>query len=224
MATITPSGRTTVKRMPERGAYDTELIHSILDEALHCHVGFVVDGSPVVIPTIHARIGETLYLHGSPASRMLRHLKGEADLCVTVTLVDGLVLARSALHHSMNYRSAVVMGRARHVSDATEKLAALKAFIEHVAPGRWDHIRGPSNTEFRQTEVVAMPITEASAKVRSGPVSDDLEDHELPIWAGVLPLATVAGTPDPAVELAVGTRTPWHVEAWTSPEERLKLR
>lgn len=185
--------RTTVRRVAKRGVYDAATIHSILDEALICHVGFVVDGQPVVIPTIHTRIGETIYFHGSQASRMLRNLRDGVPACVTVTLLDGLVLARSAFHHSMNYRSAVVFGTAREVTDDDEKRRVLEAIVEHVVAGRSSEARPPNEKELRGTMVLALPITEASAKVRTGAPVDDEEDYGMPIWAGVLPLAFTPG-------------------------------
>ena len=186
-----------MRRHPERGAYDRATIDAILDEALICHVGFVHDGQPYVIPTIHARDGDTLYLHGSPGSRMLRDLKEGIDVCVTVTLLDGLVLARSVYNHSMNYRSVVVLGRAHEVSDRDEKLHGMRAVVEHVVPGRWDDARRPSDGEIDGTTILALPLDEVSAKVRSGPSNDFDDDLELPVWAGVLPLALVAGEPQP---------------------------
>jgi nitroimidazol reductase NimA-like FMN-containing flavoprotein (pyridoxamine 5'-phosphate oxidase superfamily) len=183
------SRRTTVKRHPERGAYDRETIDAVLDEALICHVGFVHDGQPYVIPTIHARDGDTLYLHGSPGSRMLRNLKHGLDVCVTATLLDGLVLARSVYHHSMNYRSAVVLGRAREVVDRTEKLHAMECVVEHVVRGRWRDARQPSEGELKGTMILALPLDESSAKVRAGGPKDEDEDLELDVWAGVIPLA-----------------------------------
>ena len=189
--------RTTVRRLPKRGVYDRQTIEAILDEAVICHVGFVADGQPVVIPTIHTRVGETLYFHGSAASRMLRTLKGGVPVCVTVTILDGLVLARSAFHHSMNYRSVVVFGNAREVSDADEKVRALDALVEHVVAGRSRDIRPPNANELKATLVLALPIDEASAKIRSGPPVDDEEDYAMPVWAGVLPLALTPGAPVP---------------------------
>jgi uncharacterized protein len=183
------SRRTTVKRHPERGTYDRSTIDAILDEALICHVGFVHDGQPYVIPTIHARDGATLYLHGSPGSRMLRNLKHGIDVCVTATLLDGLVLARSVYHHSMNYRSAVVLGRAREVTDRGEKLHAMECVVEHVVSGRWDDARQPSQGELDGTTILAVALDEASAKVRSGGPQDDKHDLELDVWAGVIPLS-----------------------------------
>jgi uncharacterized protein len=187
--------RTTVRRLPKRAAYDRQTVEAILDEALICHVGFVVDGKPVVIPTIHTRIGETLYFHGSAASRMLRTLREGVEACVTATLLDGLVLARSAFHHSMNYRSAVVMGTAGEVTDREEKLRALDALVEHVIRGRSAEVRGPNEIELKQTLVLALPITEGSAKIRTGGPVDDEPDYMLPVWAGVLPLKLVPQEP-----------------------------
>ena len=190
--------RSTVRRLPERARYDRATVDAILDEGLVCHVGFVVDGQPYVIPTIHARMGDHLVIHGSAAARMLRTLAGGVPLCVTVTLVDGLVLARSAFHHSLNYRSVVVLGRATEVADPEEKRRALDAIVEHVVPGRLAHVRPPKESELRQTRVLSLPLSEASAKVRTGPPKDDEEDYALPVWAGELPLRlqTLAPVPD----------------------------
>ena len=187
--------RTRIKRLPERGNYDPAVIHAILDEALICHVGFVVEERPVVIPTIHARVGDHLYFHGSPAAGMLRTLRGGVEACVTVTLLDGLVLARSAFHHSMNYRSVVVFGKAEEVVDREEKLRVLERLVEHVCRGRSADARGPNERELKQTLVLRIPIAEASAKIRTGPPKDDEEDYALPIWAGVLQLALTPGQP-----------------------------
>jgi uncharacterized protein len=202
MSQFTPTERTQVKRLPSRGAYDSETIYKILDEAFLCHVGFVVDAQPFVIPTGYARVGETLYIHGSAASRMLRTLSDGVQVCVTVTLVDGLVLARSAFHHSMNYRSVVILGRATLVERREEKLEALTAFTEHVVHGRWNDVRQPTEAEMKATTVLALPLTEVSAKIRSGAPKDDEEDYSLPIWAGVIPLRLEAGVPiaDPRLE------------------------
>ncbi len=180
--------RTKVKRHPERGAYDRATIDAILDEALFCHLGFEVDGQPYVIPTLHARVGDTLYIHGSAASRMLRHAATGARVCVTATLIDGLVLAKSVFNHSVNYRSVVVLGSPTLVEDDAEKLEALRAFTEHIAPGRWDEARQPGRKELKATWVASLPIDEASAKVRSGPVKDDPDDEGLDVWAGVVPI------------------------------------
>ena len=197
--------RSEVRRLPERGSYDRGLIESILDEALVCHVGFIHDGTPVVIPTIHARIGDTLYLHGSPASRMLRSMRSDAEICVTVTLVDGLVVARAAFHNSLNYRSVVIFGRPRIVDDVDEKREALEAITEHVIPGRWADSRPMTEKELRATLVASVSIDEASAKTRAGGPVDDDGDYQLPIWAGVVPLATTAAPPidDPRLEADV---------------------
>lgn len=195
MNTYTPTPRTKVRRLSKRGAYDKETVHAILDEGFLCHVGFAQDGQPYVIPTLYARSGETLYMHGALASRMLKNLGEGVDLCITVTLVDGFVLARSAFHHSMNYRSVVVLGRGRLVSDVDEKMAALRTITDHVVPGRWDEVRGPNDLEMKQTVVIAVPLDEVSAKVRVGPPIDDDEDYSLPVWAGVVPVHTELGTP-----------------------------
>jgi len=188
MADFTPTERTQVHRLPKRGVYDREAVYRILDEGLVCHVGFVAEGKPVVIPTGYGRSGDMLYIHGSTASRMFRALGKGADICVTVTLVDGLVLARSAFHHSMNFRSVVIFGKATVLEDPAAKLEALRVFVEHVMPGRWEEIRQPSQKELQATTVLAIRLEEVSAKVRTGPPIDDEEDHALPVWAGVLPL------------------------------------
>jgi uncharacterized protein len=195
MDKIPQTPRTTLKRLPQRGSYGRELIDRILDEGFICHVGFAVDGRPFVIPTGYARVGDRLIVHGSQASRMLRTLGQGIDVCVTVTLIDGLVLARSAFHHSMNYRSVVVFGNARLIDDPDEKLAALRALSEHMIPGRWDDVREPNERELQLTTVLSLPLTEASAKVRTGPPLDDEEDYDLPVWAGVIPLRLVADMP-----------------------------
>ena len=187
--------RTTVKRLSNRGVYDRDTVYAILDEGLICHAGFVLNGAPVVIPTIHWRQKDTLYFHGSAASRMLRSLRDGVETCVTVTLLDGLVIARSTFHHSMNYRSAMVFGKAREVTDRAEKLIALDALVEHVLRGRSAEARGPNEKELRQTLVLALPIDEASAKVRTGGPVDDEEDYALPFWAGVVPITLTFGAP-----------------------------
>lgn len=214
---ITPTDRTTVRRLPKRGVYDRDAVYAILDEALIAHVGFVIDGAPVVIPTIHWRDGDRLYLHGSVASRMLRTLKQGVETCVTVTLLDGLVLARSAFHHSMNYRSAVVMGTAVEVSDREEKVRALERLVEHVVPGRSRDVRAPNEAEIRGTLVLSLPIDEASAKVRAGGPSDDEEDYALPIWAGVVPLALRADTPIDDERLIDGVTAPEYAKQYQRP-------
>jgi len=196
-----PSDRTEVRRLPERAVYDRETVHAIVDEALICHVGFLADASPVVIPTIHARIDDTLYFHGSPASRMLRGMKKGMEVSIAITLLDGLVVARTPFHQSLNYRSVVVFGEARLVDDPDEKQLALKAVTDHVTPGRWEDSRPPSEQEIAGTLVLAVPLNEASAKVRIGPPVDDEDDIGLPYWAGVLPLSIVPGAPIPSEEV-----------------------
>ena len=212
--TADATNRTTVRRHPERGDYDRATIHAILDEAVFCHVGFVQDGQPFVIPTIHAREGETLYVHGSPASRMLRELERGVDVCVTVTLLDGVVLARSVYNSSMNYRSVVVLGRARLLEGREEKLAALTAIVEHVAPGRAADARMPTEKELAGTKVLALGLAEASAKVRTGPPSDFDHDLDLPIWAGVVPVGLFAGAPETAPDLRMPVAVPGYAAAY----------
>lgn len=219
-----PSPRTAVRRHPERGVYDRAAVDAILDEALFCHVGFVAEGRPFVIPTIHARAGDTLYLHGSPASRMLKTLGGGIDVCVTATILDGLVLARSVYNHSMNYRSAVVLGSARPVEEREEKLSALEVIVEHVAPGRRTDARGPSDKELAGTSVLALTLDEASAKVRTGPPKDFDEDVALPIWAGVVPLELVAGEPEAAGDLPTGVALPDYISAVGGRRARARAR
>jgi len=192
-----PTARTRVVREPQRGVYDRETVNQILDEGLMCHVGFVADGQPYVIPTLYGRDGNVLYLHSSVASRMLRNLQQGVPVCVTVTLVDGFVLARSVFNHSMNYRSVVILGTATLVDDSEEKLAALRAVSEHVLPQRWDDARRPVDKELKVTSVLKIPIEEFSAKVRVGPPHDDEADYSFPTWAGVLPLETKTGAPIP---------------------------
>ena len=191
------TSRTKVGRLPKRAVYDRAQVHAILDEGFLCHVGFVVDEQPYVIPTGYVRVGEQLYLHGSAASRMLRTLDQGIQVCVTVTLVDGFVLARSVFHHSMNYRSVVMLGKARLVTDRSEKLEALRSFTNHIVPGRWDEARQPAEQELKSTSVLALPLEEVSAKIRTGPPIDDDEDYALPIWAGVVPIRARIGEPVP---------------------------
>jgi nitroimidazol reductase NimA-like FMN-containing flavoprotein (pyridoxamine 5'-phosphate oxidase superfamily) len=187
--------RTTLKRLPKRGVYDRELVYRILDEGFICHVGFAGGGRPFVIPTGYARVDDQLFIHGSQVSRMLRTLSSGIDVCVAVTLVDGLVLARSAFHHSINYRSVVMFGSATMVEERDAKLAALFAFSEQVIPGRWNDVREPTEQELKATTVLSLPLVEVSAKVRTGPPIDDEEDYALDVWAGVLPLKLAAGSP-----------------------------
>lgn len=196
--------RTALHRLPERGSHDRAVIDPILDEAYLCHLGFTQDGQPFVIPTIHARVGDVLYLHGSAASRAMRTAKQGIPVCITVTLLDGLVLARSAFHHSVNYRSVMVLGTATEVTDRAEKAAALDAIVDHVLAGRSADARPGNDKELRATTVLRIPLTEASAKVRTGGPKDDPEDMDLPVWAGVLPVKMVHGGPerDPASEEA----------------------
>jgi nitroimidazol reductase NimA-like FMN-containing flavoprotein (pyridoxamine 5'-phosphate oxidase superfamily) len=190
-----PSERTTVKRMPHRAVYDRDVINAILDEGLICHLGFTINAQPYVLPTIYARDGEQFLIHGSAASRMLRSLRNGIPACATVTLLDGLVLARSAYHHSMNYRSVVILGIATEIRDRAGKLAAMRTIVNHVVPGRWDDVRAPSEAEIRATMVLSMPLNEASAKMRTGPPLDDEEDYALMTWAGVVPLSLDAQAP-----------------------------
>ena len=214
MSDLEPTPRTTLRRLPARGHFDRATVNAILDEALVCHVGFVSDGQPFVIPTIHARVGDHVFVHGSAASRMLKTLQGGLPVCLTVTLVDGLVLARSAFHHSMNYRSVVVLGDAEAVTDTGEKWDALHAIVEHVAPGRWSEVREPSAKELAGTLVLRLPIEEASAKVRTGPPLDDEEDYALECWAGVLPLRLTPGTPVPDPRMPEGRPLPASVTGY----------
>ncbi|HEV2874726.1 MAG TPA: pyridoxamine 5'-phosphate oxidase family protein [Thermoleophilaceae bacterium] len=213
MATA-PTDRTRVRRVPQRGAYERDTIEAILDETLISHVGFVHEGQPVVIPTLHARLRDRVYLHGSAASRMLRTLEQGVPVCATATLVDGLVLARSAFHHSVNYRSVVVFGHATLVEPEQERLRALELFTEKLVPGRWADVRAPTRKEMKGTKVLSLPLDEASAKVRAGPPIDDDEDYELPVWAGVLPLTTEVACPQPDPRLDPTIETPGYVAAW----------
>jgi nitroimidazol reductase NimA-like FMN-containing flavoprotein (pyridoxamine 5'-phosphate oxidase superfamily) len=197
MDNYTPTTRTEVRRLAKRGVYDKAQIHAILDEGYLCHVGFVVEGQPYVIPTGYAHSGDRIYIHGSAASRMLRTLDQGVDVCVTVTLVDGFVLARSAFHHSMNYRSVVVLGKARLVTDPHEKRNALRSFTNHIVPGRWEEVRQPTDQELKATSVLALTLDEVSAKVRTGPPIDDEEDYAFRVWAGVVPIRTQVDQPIP---------------------------
>jgi nitroimidazol reductase NimA-like FMN-containing flavoprotein (pyridoxamine 5'-phosphate oxidase superfamily) len=192
---IPPTERTRVVRESHRGAYDRETIYKILDEGFVCHVGFSVNGQPYVIPTLFARIGDAIYFHGSAASRMLRNVSEGISVCVTVTLTDGFVLARSVFNHSMNYRSVVALGKANLVDATEEKFEALRAFTEKILPGRWNDARQPNEKELKATSILRLPLTEVSAKIRSGPVEDDAPDYALPIWAGVIPIHFTPGAP-----------------------------
>jgi nitroimidazol reductase NimA-like FMN-containing flavoprotein (pyridoxamine 5'-phosphate oxidase superfamily) len=213
------SDRTRVRREPARGIYERGTIDAILDEGLVCHLGFVQDGQPYVIPTLYARLGDEVYVHGSSASRMQRTLDGGVDACLTVTLIDGVVLARAIFNHSINYRSVVVLGRATAVTDAKEKLRALEAFSARLLPGRWAEARPPTATEVKATSILRMPLDEASAKVRTGPPSDNEGDYSWPVWAGVIPLALTAGEPQPDPSLEPGFEPPiWAPTARGRPE------
>ncbi|HST19574.1 MAG TPA: pyridoxamine 5'-phosphate oxidase family protein [Blastocatellia bacterium] len=222
MERLAQTERTTLKRLPTRAEYDRAPVYEILDEAFICHVGFVVDGQPFVIPTGYARMGDCLYIHGSAASRMLRALGQGIEVCVTVTLLDGLVLARSAFHHSVNYRSVVVFGQATVVEEAEEKMEALRAFTEHVVPGRWAEVRWPNESEMKATTVLALPLVEASAKIRTGPPIDDEEDHEINVWAGVLPLRFVADDAIKDDRLRSGISLPDYVRQYRRPADHRK--
>ncbi len=211
-----PSNRTRVRRMPARADYDREKIDAILDEALVAHVGFSVEGQPYVIPTLHARVGAHVYFHGSSASRTVRALAAGTPVCLTVTLLDGLVLARSAVHHSVNYRSVVVFGQATAVEDMSERMVAIEAFTERLIPGRWSEVRPPTAKELKAIQVLALPLTEASAKVRSGPPLDDEEDYSLDTWAGVIPLGTIAHAPTPDSRLADGIAVSPAAREWAA--------
>lgn len=210
-----PSSRVRVRRLPKRAAYDRATVNAILDEALVCHLGFVHNNQPYVIPTLHARVEDRLYVHGSSASRMLGTLASGTPACVTVTLIDGLVLARSAFHHSVNYRSVVLLGTASAVTDPEEKTAALRAFTNHIAHGRWDDVRPPTPQELKATNVVYFALDEVSAKLRSGPPVDDEEDYAMDVWAGVLPLCLQAGAPESDPRLTEGIQPPAYVAAYS---------
>ena len=208
MDSFTPTGRTQVRRYPNRAVYDKAQVYGVLDEGFLCHVGFVADGQPFVIPTGFARSGDQIYIHGSAASRMLRTLHQGVDVCVTVTLVDAFVLARSGFHHSMNYRSVVVLGKARLVTDREEKLNALRSFTNHIVPGRWEEVRPPTDQELKATTVLALPLNEVSAKMRTGGPIDDEEDYALPIWAGIVPVRINMGEPQSDGRVPEGIRAP----------------
>ncbi|MBZ5572361.1 MAG: pyridoxamine 5'-phosphate oxidase family protein [Acidobacteriia bacterium] len=213
--TYTPTARTRVAREADRGVYDRAAAYEILDEGFICHVGFVADGQPFVIPTGYGRIGDNLYIHGSAASRMLRNLDRGVAVCVTVTLLDGLVLARSIFNHSMNYRSVVVLGTAVAVNDPAEKLEALHRLSEHILPGRWAESRQPNERELKATLVMRLPIAEFSAKVRQGPPIDDEEDYAFPTWAGVIPLRMVVGNPIDDPRLMPGQEVPKYAREYS---------
>jgi hypothetical protein len=210
-----PTPRTRVIREPQRAVYDREVVNRILDEGFICHVGFAVDGQPFVIPTSYGRHDNVLYIHGSAASRMLRNVSAGIPMCVTVTLLDGLVLARSIFNHSMNYRSVAVLGTGTAIEDREEKLTALRLLSEHIIPGRWNEVRQPNEKELKATTIIGLPIQEFSAKVREGPVIDDEEDYAFPVWAGVLPLNLVTGNPANDSKLAGEIAVPDYVKNYT---------
>lgn len=210
-----PTARSRVKRLYKRAHYDRETVYAILDAGFICHVGYVIDGQPYVTPTAYWREGDHVYWHGSAASRMLRHLEKGAECCLTVTHLDALVLARSGFHHSLDYRSAMLFGRAHKVSDPDEKLAKMANFVNRIAPGRWDDLRPVNKKELKATTLLGMEITEASAKVRAAGVVDDEEDYQLPIWAGVVPVRMVAGAARDDGRLAPRTRRPRNIDSFT---------
>jgi nitroimidazol reductase NimA-like FMN-containing flavoprotein (pyridoxamine 5'-phosphate oxidase superfamily) len=211
MKKASPTDRTRVRRIPKRGVYDRATIDAVLDEGIVCHVGFVVEGQPFVVPTLYARDGDRLIVHGSAASRMLKSLEQGIDICVTVTLTDAIVVARSAFHSSMNYRSVMLLGRARTIAEPIAKMDALRALVEHVIPRRWDDCRLPNDSEMKATLVLEMPIDEASAKVRTGPPLDEAEDFTTGYWSGLLPLHTMTGTPDADPTLTPGIDVPDYI-------------
>jgi hypothetical protein len=209
-----PSERVRLRRKRERGSYERETIEAILDEGLIGHLGIVEDGRPLVIPTLHARHGDVVYCHGSTASRTLKALAAGVPACLTVSLIDGLVLARSAMHHSANYRSVVLLGTARLVEDPAERLLGFEAIVERLVPDRWPEVRQPTENELKATVLLAFPVDEASAKIRTGPPEDDEEDYALDVWAGVIPLSLSAGVPVADERLAAGTPVPSHVSGY----------
>lgn len=218
--TIPPTERTRLRRRATRGHYERETVYAILDEGLVCHVAFVLDGKPASVPMAYARLGDRLVLHGSTANRMLRALRDASEACVTVTLLDGLVLARSAFHHSVNYRSVILYAKATEVTDPVEKMAALEATVEHTVPGRWRDVRRPSAEEVVQTMILSLPINEASAKMRDGGPIDEREDYGLPVWAGTIPLATVYGAPVVDPREAAPLPAPEYVAGYRRPRAR----
>jgi nitroimidazol reductase NimA-like FMN-containing flavoprotein (pyridoxamine 5'-phosphate oxidase superfamily) len=213
--TLIQTDRTKLKRLPKRGHFDRETVYGILDEGFICHVGFAPEGQPFVIPTGYARVGDKLYIHGSQASRMLRTLSDGIDACVTVTIIDGLVLARSAFHHSMNYRSVIIFGRATIVEEGEEKMKALLALSEHIIRGRWAEVREPTESEMKMTTVLSVPLVEASAKIRTGPPLDDEEDYAMNVWAGVIPLKLEAGEPIRDPRLPDGIEVPGYARHYS---------
>jgi uncharacterized protein len=220
MNSYRPTQRTKVRRLNKRAVYDKTLVHEILDQGFLCHLGFSVDGLPYVIPTLYARSGDRLYLHGSGASRTLKTLSQGVDVCATITLVDGYVLARSAFHHSMNYRSVVVLGRARLVTEPEERMQALRTLTNHLVPERWDEVREPNDLELKQTMVLALSLEEVSAKVRTGPPVDDEEDYAIPVWAGVVPISTRLGEPIPDDRVLENAK-PFELSRFTAGKKRI---
>ena len=218
--TVTPTTR--LKRIPEKAAYDRRVVDAILDEALVCHLGIVADRQPFVVPTLHARVGDTVYVHGSAASRTLRHLSAGAPVALTVTLVDGLVLARSAFESSINYRSVMLFGTASLVREPAEKLRALEAFTEQVVPGRWADVRPPTDKEVKATSILSIPIVEGSAKVSTGPPDDPESDLSYPTWAGVIPLLTSTGEPVPDPRLPSGIPVPDYLRTYDPSARAIK--
>lgn len=216
---ISVTERTKIRRIPKRGSYEREEIYQILDEAFVCHVGFTIDDQTFVIPTAYARDGDNLLIHGSAASRMMRALAWETNVCVTVTLIDGLVLARSAFHHSLNYRSVVIFGKARYIADEQQKLEALRLFTEHLIPQRWTEIRPPNANELKATTVLSLALDEASAKIRTGDPKDDEEDYEMDVWAGVVPLNLAVGKPIADSRLKNGIAAPSYISEYKRAEK-----
>ena len=219
MSELKQTERTRLRRLPDRGSFDRETLYAILDEAVFCHVAWVADGAPTLIPTAHWREGDRLYLHGSRASRLMRAIREGAEVCVVVTLLDGLVLARSAFHHSMNYRSVVVYGVPEVVEDRAQQLETLQQFIEGIAPGRWDELRPVTDAELAQTQVVALALDEASAKLRSGGPKDDEADYAHPVWAGTLPIFAAAGDPVPDERLQPDVPLPDYLQPISEDED-----
>jgi nitroimidazol reductase NimA-like FMN-containing flavoprotein (pyridoxamine 5'-phosphate oxidase superfamily) len=217
MADYSKTKRTTLKRAHERGSYDRDSVHAILDEALICHVGFIHDGAPAVIPTAHWREGDILYIHGSSASRMVRALEDGGPACIEVTMTDGLVLARSGYHSSFNYRTVVIYANGRKITDEAEKLASLKVFMEKIAPGRWDELRAPNAQEMKATTVLAFELSEVSAKIRDGGVEDEPEDMNDPVWAGIVPVHRTFGKPEPDAQLRGDIGLPDYLKDYAGP-------
>ncbi len=220
--TFPKTSRNKVKRLPERGRYDAATIYPIVDAAMICHVGFAIENQPYIIPTLHARRGDTILLHGAKGSRLLRYIQSGGQVCITITLIDGIVLARSIFHHSINYRSAVLFGKGMVIEGDEARLQALEAFTERLIPGRWRDARAPSAIELKQTTIVAVPIESASAKLRTGPPGDEPDDLDLPVWAGILPLQQIAGTPIADSQLKPGIELPDYIRDYDPRGERLE--